>query len=214
MKIQYSLKGATSALVRVHIVVHWISVEIFVLEFFFVGTDATDDRVFDLHPLTSHVGGFVGIAGTGDVVGGVGHHLEGLSVTLVLVASEVVESSSTDNRFFPRKEFVCDVVDSLQLWALFFGVAKFVSVLDFVWLPFVGTDIGTSFDGFTLDGSSGPDILLSVFADEVAVLFGFLFVFLSAAFGFHSVERSENFGEIGARSVLIELNCLTGDPDS
>lgn len=184
-------------LVSVHVVVHWVSVEVFViLELFFVGADASDDRVLDLHPLAADVGGLVRVACAGHVVGGVWHHFEGLSVTVVLVAGEIVESSSANDRFLPAEEFVCDVVNCFQLWAFFFGVAKFVGVLDFVWLPFVGTDVSTSLDSFALDGASGPDVLLSVFADEVAVLFRFLFVFLSFALGFHTLEGSEDLGEI------------------
>jgi hypothetical protein len=63
-------------LLRVHIVIKgWV-----VLEFRFVGSDTSDDRVFDLLPLASDVGGFVGVTRTRDVVSWVWHHLECFAV--------------------------------------------------------------------------------------------------------------------------------------
>jgi hypothetical protein len=73
----YQLGAWENLIVRgVHIVIKgWVFVE-----FSFVGSDTSDDRVFDFHPLASDVGGFVGVTRTCHVVSWVWLHLERFSV--------------------------------------------------------------------------------------------------------------------------------------
>lgn len=118
---------------RIHIVIEGGVI----LEFFFVGSHASDNRVLNLLPLTSDIGWFVCVTRTGNVVSWEWFHIKNFTVALHLVTSEVVEGSSAFDGLFPFEEFVGDIVHSLELWAFFFGVAKVFCVLDFAWSPFV-----------------------------------------------------------------------------
>lgn len=90
--------------------------------------------------------------------------------------------------------------------AQIFFLAKSVSVLDLVGLPF---ELGwVVFVDFTLDGPSGPNVFVAVFAFEVAKVLVLLSVGLALAS--HTVNAAEVLVKILAWLGGIEVDVLTG----
>jgi len=163
------------SLVVIHAVVHRV-VTTFVVEFGLISTDTSDDGVFDFLPLASHIVWFVGVTGTVDSVCRVRLHFEGLAIVFHISTAKVVDGFSSVDRFIPRKKLVGDIVLCFQLWAFFFGVAKASSIDDLAWAPFVSTGIGSALLTFAFDWFSRPDVLVTIFTNQSAKLFCFLFV--------------------------------------
>jgi len=188
--------------VVIHIVIHLV-VGFVVIELRLVGSYTSDNGVFDLHPLASYVWWFVCVAGACDVVSWEWLHFECFAILLHIAAGKVIVGSATVDVLFPRQKFVGNIVHCLKLWAFFFGVAKIGSILDLVWLPFVLTYIWAAFLCFALNWSGWPNVLLSVFTNQVAELFSLLFVWFTSTFRLHTIKWSKNFSKIWAWCIFI-----------
>jgi len=213
----------------VHIVVREaaVALEEFMLS---VLSDASDDRVLDLGPLASDVVRLVKVACAGDVVDWVGNHLEDPVLCLHIVATEIVEDSATVIVLFRVEQRVCEVVDSLGVLAPFLNFAKILDAIDGFGIPFVRSnwEIGIARNSllFALDGLGRPNVLLSVFADEVASSLGLilLFIVFSLALGLHVWEvlwressceivliAGEGFIEVDSASWSLGTDAGKGD---
>lgn len=138
-----------------------------------------------------------------------GNHRERLSVLFHVPTCEVVECSPSLRRLLNIQQFVGDIVHGLELWAFLLGVAQVFWIPDLGRLPFVLSNIGPALACFALDGPRGPNVLLSVFADQIAKLLRLLFVRLSSAFRLHPVKVAKLFGKVGAGHVVAK-NDMSG----